>query len=134
MFLAFSRQPTARVSAFAPFLCWAEGLDSESDCSRYLFESSNWGYTGAMVGFAIITVYMTVAAFFLAFKGIAEVEQDHKLPSEIFSSSIFRNIVLSLVATLGLYLLSSILFVSAWLTSVKSKRVLIVRCSLSRGI
>ena len=58
-----------------------------------------------------------VAAFFLAFKGIEGVEsaiKDGKAinAGDLFGSSIFRNIVLSLLATLGLYIVSSILFVS----------------------
>lgn len=65
-----------------------------------------------MCGFAIITVYMTVAAFFLAFRGISDVEKQNAEGKSLFGNRIFRNIVLSLVATLGLYIISSILFVS----------------------
>jgi len=40
--------------------------------------------------------------------------------SDIFTNSIFRNIVLSLLATLGLYIIASVIFVSAHPTSLQS--------------
>ena len=78
-------------------------------------QGSKWGYTTAFVGFALITVYMTFAAFFLAFKGIENLKNDTDGSlsfDDLFTNAIFRNIVLSLVATLGLYIISSLLFVS----------------------
>jgi len=82
-------------------------------------QGSKWGYTTAFIGFALITVYMTFAAFFLAFKGVQNVEKSvdtgngvHK--QSLFSSPIFRDIVISLLATTGLYLLASILFFEPW--------------------
>lgn len=84
-------------------------------------QGSKWGYTMAIVGFAVITVYMTVAAFLLAFKGIqnvaSTVQKNTGRPlgfSDIFTNPIFRNIVLSLLATLGLYILSSVIFFEPW--------------------
>ncbi|KJA15623.1 glycosyltransferase family 2 protein [Hypholoma sublateritium FD-334 SS-4] len=78
-------------------------------------QGSKWGYTGAMIGFAFITVYMTVAAFLLAFKGIENLEAAQKLSfSSIFTNAIFRNIVISLLATLGLYILASLIFFEPW--------------------
>jgi chitin synthase len=80
-------------------------------------QGSKWGYTMAFIGFAIITIYMTFAAFFLAFKGIENVkaDQDGVLTlNSIFTNSIFRNIVLSLAATLGLYIAASIIFLEPW--------------------
>lgn len=81
-------------------------------------QGSKWFYTLAMVGFAIITVYMTIAAFLLAFKGLDELSQEKKGVlglADFFTNAIFRNIVLSLVATLGLYLFASLIFVSRFL-------------------
>jgi chitin synthase len=96
-------------------------------------QGSKYGYTTAFIGFAIITIYMTVcllwcsrlvlslidgmqfAAFFLAFKGVENIAKVQGRPvalGDVFSNSIFRNIVLSLLATLGLYLISSVIFVS----------------------
>ncbi|KAH8082444.1 glycosyltransferase family 2 protein [Cristinia sonorae] len=79
-------------------------------------QGAKWGYTLAFIGFALITVYMTVSAFFLAFKGIENiVKTDGPLtPSSLFTNSIFRNIVLSLLATLGLYILASLIFFEPW--------------------
>ncbi|KAF8148234.1 glycosyltransferase family 2 protein [Crassisporium funariophilum] len=79
-------------------------------------QGSKWGYTGAMIGFALVTVYMTVAAFLLAFKGISNLATaDGPLSlGDIFTNKIFRNIVLSLLATLGLYILASLIFFEPW--------------------
>lgn len=58
------------------------------------------------------------AAVFLAYKGIenvAKVEGRAIRLSDLFSNHIFRNIVISLAATLGLYLVSSIIFVRDYL-------------------
>lgn len=78
-------------------------------------QGSKLAFTLAIVGFALITVYMTVAAFLLAFKGIEAIaaEKGGSLNiSDAFTNSIFRNIVLSLLATLGLYIIASVIFVS----------------------
>ena len=99
-------------------------------------QGAKWLYTFAFIGFAIITIYMTVwrlsrsegadpltsaypdiqiAAFFLAFKGVENViKSDGPLSADsLFTNSIFRNIVISLLATLGLYILASLIFVRA---------------------
>ncbi|THU75900.1 hypothetical protein K435DRAFT_974654 [Dendrothele bispora CBS 962.96] len=64
----------------------------------------------------VITIYMTVAAFLLAFKGINNlVKADNGLNvGSLFTNSIFRNIVLSLLATLGLYIVASLIFFGSW--------------------
>jgi chitin synthase len=41
-------------------------------------QGSKWGYTLAIVGFALITIYMTVSALVLAFKGLDQLEKEHK--------------------------------------------------------
>ena len=55
-----------------------------------------------------------MAAFLLAFKGIQNLaNSDGPLTfSDIFTNPIFRNIVISLLATLGLYIIASVIFVS----------------------
>jgi chitin synthase len=78
-------------------------------------QGSKWGYTLALIGFAFITIYMTIAAFLLAFKGLDQLAQEKKGVlglTDFFTNPIFRNIVLSLVATLGLYIFASLIFVS----------------------
>lgn len=79
-------------------------------------QGAKWGYTSAMIGFSIITIYMTVAAFLLAFKGLENLAaSDGPLSfDDIFTNHIFRNIVLSLLATLGLYIVASLIFVSGY--------------------
>ncbi|KZV86456.1 glycosyltransferase family 2 protein [Exidia glandulosa HHB12029] len=80
-------------------------------------QGSKWGYTLAMIGFAVVTCYMTFSAFFLAFKGvenIADVEGRPLDVNDIFKNAIFRNIVISLLATVGLYLIASLLFFEPW--------------------
>ncbi|KAG6836145.1 hypothetical protein H0H93_010914 [Arthromyces matolae] len=82
-------------------------------------QGSKLGYTAAFIGFGLITIYMTVAALLLAIKGIENIAStvNEKLNrplqfSDVFTNAIFTNIVLSLLATLGLYIISSLLFVS----------------------
>jgi chitin synthase len=78
-------------------------------------QGSKWGYTLAFVGFGIVTIYMTVSALLLAYKaieGVAQSEGRAIQASDLFSNAIFRDVVLSLAATLGLYFVASLIFVS----------------------
>ncbi|EJC98439.1 glycosyltransferase family 2 protein [Fomitiporia mediterranea MF3/22] len=80
-------------------------------------QGSKRAYTLAFVGFAIITIYMTVAAVLLTYLGIKNVADDSANGinfSDLASNAIFRNIVISLLATIGLYLISSLLFFEPW--------------------
>ncbi|CCL99770.1 uncharacterized protein FIBRA_01792 [Fibroporia radiculosa] len=79
-------------------------------------QGAKWGYTLAFVGFAFITVYMTAAAFFLAVKGIQNViHADGPLTvSSLFGNAIFRDIVLSVLSTYGLYILASLIHFEPW--------------------
>lgn len=68
-----------------------------------------------MIGFALLTVYMLFAAIFLAVKGIEAVKAvDDINAGTIFGNKIFRNIVVSLVATYGLYIIASLLALDPW--------------------
>ncbi|WWC88212.1 uncharacterized protein L201_003117 [Kwoniella dendrophila CBS 6074] len=76
---------------------------------------SKIGYTSSMVGFALITVYMLFAAIYLAVRGIEDITADGSVSKEdIFGNKIFRNIVVSLVATYGLYIITSLLALDPW--------------------
>jgi chitin synthase len=78
-------------------------------------QGSKWGYTFAITGFAFITIYMTIVAYYLAIRGLAPLVEKRKGVlgfKDLVTNAIFRNIVLSLVATLGLYILASLIFVS----------------------
>jgi len=78
-------------------------------------QGSKWGYTLAMIGFALITIYMTASAFLLAIKGIEGLVSAGGLDADsLFTNHIFRNIVISLAATLGLYLIASLIFFEPW--------------------
>ncbi|KAH6907524.1 chitin synthase [Coprinopsis sp. MPI-PUGE-AT-0042] len=80
-------------------------------------QGAKWFYTIAMIGFSLITIYMTFAAFFLAVKGVQSIARDTEggiTFGTFFSDPIFRNIVISLAATLGLYLLASLIFFEPW--------------------
>lgn len=113
-------------------------------------QGSKWTYTTTMIGFAILTVYMTVrdltllkqpyilltfakvAAVLLAVKGIENVASVEGRPitfTDIFSNSIFRNIVLSLLATTGLYLVASLIFVSGHRPITLSVKLILRRSS-----
>lgn len=65
----------------------------------------------------------------LAFKGIENVAEATGPLSvtDVFTNSIFRNIVLSLLATLGLYILASIIFVSLFLCRLLQSLLLLIR-------
>ncbi len=63
------------------------------------------------------------AAFLLAFKGVENISNVEGRPitfSDIFSNSIFRDIVISLLATLGLYFIASFMHVSLFFTALLS--------------
>ena len=78
-------------------------------------QGSKWRYILAIVGFGIITVYMTVAALVISFKGLGELKKDHKGSFsfvDFFTNITLRNVFLSLSTTLGLYVFASLIFVS----------------------
>ncbi|KAH8109773.1 glycosyltransferase family 2 protein [Phellopilus nigrolimitatus] len=80
-------------------------------------QGSKWAYTVAFIGFGLITIYMTVAAVLLAVKGVENIahEEGGSIKfTDIFSNSIFRDIIISVIATYGLYLISSLLFFEPW--------------------
>ncbi|ESK82202.1 chitin synthase [Moniliophthora roreri MCA 2997] len=79
-------------------------------------QGAKWQYTIAFVGFGLITIYMTFAAFFLAIKGIQNIDstQGGLTFGDFFTNSIFRNIIISLAATLGLYIAASLIFFEPW--------------------
>lgn len=79
-------------------------------------QGSKWGYTFAFIGFALITIYMTFGAFMLTAKGIQNiaVAQGGLSLGTFFTNTIFRNIIVSLVATLGLYVFASLLHFDPW--------------------
>jgi len=80
-------------------------------------QGSNKGYTLAFVGYAVFTLYMSFAAIFLAIKGVEQVSEEEKRGatfSDLFTNSIFRDIVISLAATIGLYVTASVIHMDPW--------------------
>ncbi|KAF7351028.1 Chitin synthase [Mycena sanguinolenta] len=80
-------------------------------------QGSKWGYTLAFIGFGIITIYMTTAAFLLAYKSIQTLAKAKGAPlgvSDFFTNTVFRNVVVSMLATLGLYVSASLIFFEPW--------------------
>lgn len=74
----------------------------------------------------IINKFLQVAAFLLAYLGIKNVIDSSSASfSDLASSSVFRDIVISLLATLGLYLISSLLFVRDNIMMFKFEALLI---------
>jgi len=74
-------------------------------------------YAFIMCSFAFITAYMLFAAGFITAKGIINardaIEADGTSEftlSDVFSNATFRNIVISLLSTYGLYLIASLIF------------------------
>lgn len=74
---------------------------------------SRWAYTISMFMFAILTVYMTAAAVYLAVHSIMTSEQTGSV-ANLVTDTTFINIVVSLAATYGVWLLSSLLFFEPW--------------------
>ncbi|QRV92037.1 chitin synthase [Ceratobasidium sp. AG-Ba] len=78
-------------------------------------QGSKLGYTMSFIGFALITIYMTFAAFFLAIRSVNQISQETNINfGTFFSNAIFRNVVVSIAATLGLYIVASLLFLEPW--------------------
>lgn len=83
-----------------------------------------------MIGFAVLTVYMLFAAsellrplyrqpadtiVYLAVRGIQSIEQSGPITAgTFFGDAIFRNIVVSLIATYGIYILASLFALDPW--------------------
>ncbi|KAI5989993.1 glycosyltransferase family 2 protein [Pisolithus albus] len=79
-------------------------------------QGPKWEYTLAFVGFGFVTIYMTFSTIYLAVKGIEEVAAaDGSIrATNLFSNSIFRNIVFPLTATFGLYVAASLICFEPW--------------------
>lgn len=65
---------------------------------------ARWAYALSMFAFALITVYMTAAAIYLAVRSIIDAEKQADSAAELLKSKVFVSIVISLCATLGTWL------------------------------
>ncbi|KAF8551879.1 glycosyltransferase family 2 protein [Imleria badia] len=80
-------------------------------------QGAKWAYTLALLGFSLLTMYTTASAFLLAYKGVESVAKSEGRAVQLgdfLVDTIFRNIVLSLAATLGLYIVASLLAFEPW--------------------
>ncbi|KAI0318366.1 glycosyltransferase family 2 protein [Amylostereum chailletii] len=80
-------------------------------------QGSKWGYTLAFIGFALFTVYMTFAAIFLSVKSVQQVASDEGRNlkfSDFFGNAVFRDVVLSMASTIGLYIVASLIHLDPW--------------------
>ncbi|CED84447.1 glycosyltransferase family 2 protein [Phaffia rhodozyma] len=79
-------------------------------------KGSKFGYSIAFVTFAIITVYMTFAAFYVAVKSISTIESvvGSVTIGSLLSDAAFTQIILSLLATFGIYILASLIHYDPW--------------------
>ncbi|CCF54212.1 hypothetical protein NDA11_001232 [Ustilago hordei] len=76
---------------------------------------SKFGYTLAMVVFALLTLYMTGAAVYLAVDSITNATATGGGGAEaLITNEIFVNIVISLAATFGVWMLASLMFLEPW--------------------
>lgn len=69
-------------------------------------------YTILFFGFGILMVYMTAASFIVAYRGLSASEGN--IVSNVFTSSIARDIIVSLISTYGLYFSSSFIAGDPW--------------------
>ena len=84
-------------------------------------QGSKFFYAAVLVGFTVITVYMTVAALVLVFNGIDTLVKEKNGPlglGDLFMNLIFGNFMLSLIAMLGLYVFASLILVSTFSLSL----------------
>lgn len=75
---------------------------------------AKFGYTLAMVIFGLLSIYMTTSAIYLAVSSIINTENQTASTAKLLTNTTFVSIVLSVAATLGVYLLASILFLEPW--------------------
>ena len=85
-------------------------------------QGSNWAYKSSMAFFAILMGYMLFGAGYMTVAGISSVQDEiskdtgsgQSSTSLYFQNAMFRNTVISLASTYGLYFFASFLFVEPW--------------------
>ncbi|KAM0752335.1 hypothetical protein T439DRAFT_324414 [Meredithblackwellia eburnea MCA 4105] len=77
--------------------------------------ASPFMYTFVVVCYAIITVYMLFAAVYVVYSGIAGAVAAHELSViNIFANCIYRDMVISIASTYGLYYFASFISLQPW--------------------
>lgn len=81
-------------------------------------QGSNWAYKSSMGFFAVLMGYMLFGAVYMTVIGIQTVQEsvgkDGSGITSVFQDQMFRNTVLSLASTYGLYFFASFLFLEPW--------------------
>ena len=78
-------------------------------------QGSKWAYTGSMIFFAVLMLYMIFATIWITVVGVqSAIEESDGTVLGMLSQAMFRNIVVSLVSTYVLYFVSSFLFLDPW--------------------
>ncbi|KAG0340775.1 Chitin synthase, class 1 [Podila humilis] len=78
-------------------------------------QGSNWAYKSSMGFFAILMGYMLFGAVYMTVNGIKAAQEAAKIDgSSLLQDAMFRNTVLSLASTYGLYFFASFLFLEPW--------------------
>jgi len=75
---------------------------------------SKTAYTGAMVVMGLLTVYMSVAAMWIAVNSIIKSTNTPDGAEELLTDRVFVTIVISLASTYGIWLLASLMFLDPW--------------------
>ncbi|KAI1317579.1 Chitin synthase, class 1 [Mortierella claussenii] len=85
-------------------------------------QGSNWAYKSSMGFFAILMGYMLFGAGYMTVNGINKAQEEaarqtdsgQSMASLYFQNAMFRNTVISLASTYGLYFFASFLFLEPW--------------------
>ncbi|KAG0290118.1 Chitin synthase, class 1 [Dissophora globulifera] len=84
-------------------------------------QGSNWAYKSSMGFFAVLMGYMLFGAGYMTVNGIENVSDEiakggsgESASSLYFQNAMFRNTVISLASTYGLYFFASFLFLEPW--------------------
>ncbi|KAI9314902.1 chitin synthase 2 [Dichotomocladium elegans] len=78
-------------------------------------QGSKWAYTGSMVFFAVLMVYMMFATIWITVVGVqSAVDGAQGSVLAMFGNAMFRNIIISLLSTYVMYFVASFLFLDPW--------------------
>lgn len=78
-------------------------------------QGSKWAYTGSMVFFAVLMVYMMFATVWITVVGVqTAVDEANGSVTAMLGQAMFRNIIVSLLSTYVMYFVSSFLFLDPW--------------------
>ncbi|KAI8067842.1 chitin synthase 1 [Gongronella butleri] len=84
-------------------------------------QGAKWLFMGCLIGFSVIMMYMIFASAWLVYKGISEAmvnlqwtsDAGHDI-SNVLNNTNLRNMLVSILATYGLYFVSSLLYLQPW--------------------